>query len=131
MRLKKTLLAGLVVTLITAGTLFAEAPRDPEASRERLRNALRLRKEMREIEKTAIENDAELKVITEDIKKLHQRMQEKLEVKLKNNNEYQGKKKELDTMKEEWKNIRPKSGAKKGMAPAPHNTDKKFNKQGK
>ena len=75
MRMKKMLLAGLVVTLITAGTLFAEAPQDQEGSRERLRNALRIRQEMREIEKTAIDNDAELKAITEDIKKMHQKMQ--------------------------------------------------------
>ncbi|MBN1444737.1 MAG: hypothetical protein JW957_01355 [Candidatus Omnitrophica bacterium] len=119
MKMKKILLAGLVVTLITAGTLFAEAPQNQEGSRERLRNALRIRQEMRQIEKTAIDSDAELKAITEDIKELHQQMQEKLEIKLRNNKEYQGKKKELEAMKEEWKNKRPGPGPQPGTPIAP------------
>ena len=130
MKMKKMLLAGLVVTLITAGTLFAEAPQDQEGSRERLRNALRIRQEMREIEKTAIENDNELKGMTEDIKKMHQKMQERLEAKLKNNTEYQEKKKEIETMKEDWKKMGPVAGSKPGRGPAPR-TQEKIKRQGK
>lgn len=131
MKMKKILLAGLVVTLITAGTLFAEAPQDQEGARERLRNALRIRQEMREIEKTAIENDNELKAITEDIRKMHQKMQEKLEAKLKNNTEYQEKKKEIESMKEEWKKkMGPGPGLKPGTAPAPR-IQEKIKRQGK
>ncbi len=124
MKMKKMLMAGLVLTLIAAGTLFAEAPQDQEGARERLRNALRIRQEMREIEKTAIDNDAELKAITEDIRKLHQKMQEKLETKLKNNTEYQEKKKKIETMKEDWRKRGHGPEFKPGTGTAPRTPDK-------
>lgn len=127
MKTKEILLTALVITLIATGTLFAKTgqdeakdtgclyaetqgektypshvPKYKKGSTEKLGKALRIRHEMREMEKSAIENDAKLKSMVENIEKLHKQLQEKLDAKMKNNTEYQEKKKELDAMKEEW-----------------------------
>ncbi len=55
--------------------------------------------------------------MAENIKKLHQQIQERIEVKLQNNAEYQEKKKELEGMKEDWRKMGPGPGIRQGTEP--------------
>jgi len=114
--MKKTtiMLAGLVILLGISGTLLAQPLQQKERPREKLSNALQIRQEMREIEKNVIDNDSELQSIVENIKAQHQKLRERLDSKLSNNTEYQKLKKQLDEMREEWKEMGPGPGGHVG-----------------
>ncbi|MDD3726454.1 MAG: hypothetical protein PHI44_04595 [Candidatus Ratteibacteria bacterium] len=108
-----------IMFLLGLGTLsYSQEAQQKPQTRERLRNAMEIRQEMRKIEKDAIEKDAELQGIMNKINEQHQLLRQKLDAKLANNSEYQQLKKQLDDMKAEWKERRPE-GPPSGPPPAP------------
>ncbi|HOL21392.1 MAG TPA: hypothetical protein PLQ41_00860 [bacterium] len=107
MKKSMIILTGALIMSLT-GLTYAQQTQNRPKVRERLRNAMEIRQEMREIERQAIENDAELQGIMNKIRELHQQLREKLDAKLANNSEYQQLKKQLEEMREEWKGQGPK-----------------------
>ncbi len=103
MKKKALALTGLLILLGIGMTLNAENVQNTARPREKLRDALQIRQQMREIEKKVIDNDAELQGILEQMKGLHQQMRQKLDAKLANDAEYQGLKNQINTMQEQWK----------------------------
>lgn len=100
MRKKGLTMAGLLILLGIGMTLNAE---NTECPREKLKDALQIRQQMRDIEKKAIDNDAELQEILGQMKELHKQMKEKLDAKLENDTEYQDLKNQMKTMQKQWK----------------------------
>ncbi|HNS31931.1 MAG TPA: hypothetical protein PKN36_03035 [bacterium] len=100
----------VLAVMIFMGSVFMlaaeEAQQNPQA-RERLRETLQIRQQMREIEKDAVQNDAELKSLQEELRTLSMKMREKLNTKLSGNVEYQELKKKNDEITAEWKKNRP------------------------
>ncbi|GEM_PF-2115139 len=70
---------------------------------KKLKEILETKKRMREIEKEAIENDAELRKYFEQIITLRKELREKLDEKLKDNQEYQKLKERLREIEEKIK----------------------------
>jgi len=106
--MKKILIVlGLIVgfsTFILAETgLPTQPPVEGKGYGIKMKEVMEIRKQMREIETKAIEEDPELKKIQEEIKSLHQQLQEKVNAKLSNNQEYQQLKEKLESIKKEWK----------------------------
>lgn len=115
-----TVFVGLLLLGFTL-TLTGEETRQPYQAREKLRETLEIRQQMRQIEKATIESDPELKVMAEQLKTLHMQMKEKLDKKLSTNTEYQELKKKDENLRTEWKKSRLegdkpafKKGRKKG-----------------
>ncbi len=102
-----TALTAMVILLGLSTTLQARTPEATEQTRERLRNALETRQQMREREKAAIDNDAELQSMAEEMKNLHMRMRKRMDDKLADDAEYQGLKRKLGGMRENWKGEKP------------------------
>jgi len=107
MRKTALMIIGLVILLGINGTSLAQETGEQARPRERLRETLQIRQQMRKIEKEVIDNDAELQGIVKQIQGLSKQLRERLANKLVNDTEYQGLKSQLGTMSEEWKK-RPK-----------------------
>jgi hypothetical protein len=107
MRKTVLMITGLVILLGISGNLIAQETGEQVRPRERLRETLQIRQQMRKIEKEVIDNDAELQGIVKQIQGLSKQLRERLANKLVNDTEYQGLKNQLGTMSEEWKK-RPK-----------------------
>ncbi|MCM8830354.1 MAG: hypothetical protein NC824_05080 [Candidatus Omnitrophica bacterium] len=97
-----------VLTMYLTGLVYAQQTQNQPKPRERLRDAMEIRREMREIERQTIESDAELQGIMDKIRELHIQLREKLDAKLANNSEYQQLKKQLEEIREEWKEWEPR-----------------------
>lgn len=119
--MRKNITAILAAALILCVSLSLPAEEEGKRPmhREKLRETLQLRHEMRKIEKEAIENDAELQAILEEIKALSRNLREKLDAKLAGNIEYQEMKEQNEQMKEQWQKRREQGemGQKEGMSP--------------
>jgi len=120
------ILPGILMMLMISGTLFAQSGQNKERPREKLRNALQIRQEMREMEKKVIDNDAELQGMMENMRKLHQQMRNRIDSKLANDAEYQGLKEQLEGMRQEWQKMGP--GPEGGQHPEGRQPERK--KQG-
>ena len=113
MKKNMIILTGILIISLT-GLTYGQQNQNKQKPGEKLRKAMEIRQEMREIERQAIENDAELQGIMDKIKELHQQLREKLDAKLANNTEYQQLKKQLEEMRADWKGMGPG-----GPPPAP------------
>jgi predicted nuclease with TOPRIM domain len=103
----KKLIILVVISLLLSGWLFSQEKRDlphkfippglekkkfqenTHPFKENLKDILETKKRLKEIERETIENDPELKKISEEIKILKKELREKLNEKLKNDQEYQ------------------------------------------
>ncbi|MCM8804113.1 MAG: hypothetical protein NC833_02530 [Candidatus Omnitrophica bacterium] len=91
------------IKLIAQEEKFKNLPnKDIKFSRAILKDAMETRKRMKEIEGQTIENDPELKLLAEEIISLRKKMREKINEKLKDNEEYQNLKKKLKEIWSEW-----------------------------
>jgi len=119
-------IAGLVMVLLvsTAFMLTGEEAEQKARPQQRLRENLQLRQEMRKIEREAIENDAELQAISQELKSLHQKLREKLDAKLEGNTEYQELKEQEEAMRAEWKKRRAEGGQEQGSFKKPRERQK-------
>ncbi len=80
---------------------LAEAPEIAS----RMKEFVEIQKKMFDIERNAIQQDQELKQMAEQIRQLQQQLRERIEERLKSNDEYQSLKQRRDRIKQEYRKI--------------------------
>jgi chromosome segregation ATPase len=96
----------IAISLIFISSTISLFAQEPQVQKQ-LKETLKMRQQMREIEKNIIENDSELKAIAEELKNTSTRLRERLNAKLAGHTEYQELKKKTEKMKEDWRKERP------------------------
>ncbi|MCM8814485.1 MAG: hypothetical protein NC931_00650 [Candidatus Omnitrophica bacterium] len=80
------------------------APGTPEIA-GKVKELLEIQKKMFDIERNVIQQDQELKQLVEQIRQLQQQLREKIEERLKDNEEYQTMKKRREQIRQEYRNV--------------------------
>lgn len=86
----------------------SQSPQAPEMA-EKVKEFFEIQKKMFEMEKGVIQQDKELQQMAEQIKQLQQQLREKIEEKLKENDEYQSLKNRREQIRQTYKNINIRS----------------------